>query len=79
MENKLVAIVVILMISTVTPPLIVVDGQNCGSQCGGLVCPWKFYCCSKLGYCGSTADYCLLENGCQSGDCYNITTYAAKP
>ncbi|CAN1132374.1 HEV1 [Linum perenne] len=79
MENKLVAnaiIIVLLMISTTTtPPSIVADGHGpiCGSQCGGKLCPLDNVCCSKLGYCGWTDDYCLSDNGCQSGACRNTT------
>ncbi|GAV78567.1 Glyco_hydro_19 domain-containing protein/Chitin_bind_1 domain-containing protein [Cephalotus follicularis] len=37
--------------------------EQCGSQAAGAVCPGGL-CCSKFGYCGSSADYCT--NGCQS-------------
>ncbi|XP_051201182.1 chitinase 2-like [Lolium perenne] len=37
--------------------------QTCGSQAGGATCP-NCLCCSRFGYCGSTADYCGA--GCQS-------------
>ncbi|XP_020698437.1 chitinase 4 isoform X2 [Dendrobium catenatum] len=35
--------------------------QNCGCAQG--------LCCSKYGYCGTSASYC--GDGCQSGPCYN--------
>ncbi|CAN6249199.1 unnamed protein product [Urochloa humidicola] len=34
--------------------------QNCGCQAN--------FCCSKFGYCGTTADYC--GDGCQAGPCW---------
>ncbi|XP_062177228.1 endochitinase-like [Alnus glutinosa] len=39
------------------------SAEQCGSQAGGAACP-NGLCCSKYGWCGSTADYC--ETGCQS-------------
>lgn len=39
------------------------QGEQCGSQAGGKVCPGGL-CCSKFGFCGSTAAYCT--GGCQS-------------
>ncbi|KAK7409740.1 hypothetical protein VNO78_00019 [Psophocarpus tetragonolobus] len=38
-------------------------GEQCGRQAGGGVCPGGL-CCSKFGWCGSTAEYC--GEGCQS-------------
>jgi len=38
-------------------------GQNCGCGSG--------LCCSKWGYCGTTADYC--GDGCREGPCYTPT------
>ncbi|MGI4297455.1 hypothetical protein ACR2WD_27395 [Klebsiella pneumoniae] len=38
---------------------------QCGRQAGGRKCKNKL-CCSKWGYCGTTPDFCLPSNGCQS-------------
>jgi len=38
-------------------------GGGCGAWAGNTKCR-KNYCCSKYGYCGTTAEYCT--NGCQS-------------
>ncbi|GMJ12666.1 PATHOGENESIS-RELATED 3, basic chitinase [Hibiscus trionum] len=40
------------------------SAAQCGEQNQGLPCPGGL-CCSKWGFCGTTADYCLPENGCQ--------------
>ncbi|KAL6873957.1 hypothetical protein ACP4OV_014039 [Aristida adscensionis] len=37
--------------------------EQCGAQAGGAACP-NCLCCSRFGWCGSTADYCGA--GCQS-------------
>nr|ACL81177.1 chitinase [Chimonanthus praecox] len=37
--------------------------EDCGSQAGGALCPGGL-CCSKFGFCDTTADYC--GTGCQS-------------
>lgn len=45
------------------------DGR-CGASFGGATCdPSGAYggCCSQYGYCGTTPQHCLVENGCQSG------------
>ena len=45
-----------------------VDGaaqQQCGRQAGGRKCKNKL-CCSQWGYCGTTDQFCLPSNGCQS-------------
>ncbi|XAR49218.1 hypothetical protein NMG60_11032336 [Bertholletia excelsa] len=39
--------------------------QQCGRQAGGQTCPNNL-CCSQYGYCGTTDDYCLPSNNCQS-------------
>lgn len=39
--------------------------QQCGRQAGGKLCPGN-QCCSQWGYCGTTDDYCLSSNNCQS-------------
>lgn len=39
------------------------DGELCGTQNGGALCPGGL-CCSEYGYCGSTIEYC--GDGCQS-------------
>ncbi|KAK6915411.1 Chitin-binding, type 1 [Dillenia turbinata] len=39
--------------------------QQCGKQAGGQTCANNL-CCSQYGYCGSTDDYCLPSNNCQS-------------
>ncbi|KAF7130018.1 hypothetical protein RHSIM_Rhsim10G0202800 [Rhododendron simsii] len=39
------------------------QNEQCGSQAGGKVCPGGL-CCSKYGFCGTTAAYCT--GGCQS-------------
>ncbi|KAK9292753.1 hypothetical protein L1049_020733 [Liquidambar formosana] len=39
--------------------------QQCGRQAGGRTCPGNI-CCSQWGYCGTTDDYCLPSNNCQS-------------
>ncbi|XVE93968.1 hypothetical protein REPUB_Repub01dG0240000 [Reevesia pubescens] len=41
------------------------SAEQCGSQAGDALCPGGL-CCSKFGWCGTTDDYCLVENGCQS-------------
>lgn len=46
------------------------NGEQCGSQAGGALCPNNL-CCSEYGWCGSTADYC--GSGCQSGPCWDTT------
>ncbi|KAL6660533.1 hypothetical protein ACP70R_001568 [Stipagrostis hirtigluma subsp. patula] len=37
--------------------------EQCGSQAGGATCP-NCLCCSRFGWCGSTAEFC--GTGCQS-------------
>ncbi|GFZ09437.1 basic chitinase [Actinidia rufa] len=39
------------------------QGEQCGSQAGGKLCPGGL-CCSRFGFCGTTSDYC--GTGCQS-------------
>ncbi|XP_047314881.1 endochitinase-like [Impatiens glandulifera] len=39
------------------------EGEQCGSQAGGKVCPGGL-CCSQFGFCGTTQDYC--GKNCQS-------------
>jgi hypothetical protein len=39
--------------------------QQCGRQAGGKTCTNNL-CCSQHGYCGTTDDYCLPSNNCQS-------------
>ncbi|KAK6911385.1 Chitin-binding, type 1 [Dillenia turbinata] len=39
--------------------------QQCGRQAGGRTCAGNL-CCSQYGYCGSTDEYCLPSNNCQS-------------
>lgn len=40
----------------------------CGKQHGGATCGVdRGPCCSQYGFCGATAEYCLVSNGCQSG------------
>ncbi|GFY92151.1 pathogenesis-related 4 [Actinidia rufa] len=39
--------------------------QQCGRQAGGRLCDNNL-CCSQWGYCGSTNEYCLPSNNCQS-------------
>jgi len=54
--------------SSSLPP--VSTDNTCGVQNGGTVCGFENPsgpCCSQYGWCGSTPDYCLPENGCQSG------------
>ncbi|KAL6873550.1 hypothetical protein ACP4OV_013632 [Aristida adscensionis] len=46
-------------------------GEQCGPQAGGAACP-DCLCCSRFGWCGSTADYCgpgchSQCNGCGGG------------
>lgn len=42
-----------------------------GGSSKGYTCPSSLPCCSVYGWCGSTSDYCLTSNGCQSqfGNC----------
>lgn len=40
--------------------------ERCGAVVGGKICHGT-YCCSSSGYCGSGANYCEKDNGCQSG------------
>lgn len=37
-----------------------------GGGAHGYTCPSTLPCCSANGFCGSTDDYCLSINGCQS-------------
>lgn len=48
-----------------------VNGTNGGGGPNGYTCPSTLPCCSKNGFCGTTDDYCLSSNGCQSqfGNC----------
>lgn len=39
--------------------------QQCGRQGGGKTCAGGV-CCSQWGYCGTTDEYCLPSNNCQS-------------
>ncbi|GMI65218.1 HEVEIN-LIKE, pathogenesis-related 4 [Hibiscus trionum] len=39
--------------------------EQCGRQAGGALCPNNL-CCSQFGWCGSSDEYCLPENNCQS-------------
>ncbi|KAI3928916.1 hypothetical protein MKW92_028443 [Papaver armeniacum] len=59
---KLISVIGIL-VSFLTQSIV---AQNCGCAAG--------LCCSKYGYCGTTAAYC--GKGCQSGPC---TTTPASP
>ncbi|KAL3381670.1 hypothetical protein AABB24_001670 [Solanum stoloniferum] len=43
----------------------VANAQQCGSQRGGALCDNNL-CCSQLGWCGSTPEYCSPSQGCQS-------------
>ncbi|XP_059648665.1 pathogenesis-related protein PR-4-like [Cornus florida] len=43
----------------------VATAQQCGQQAGGATCANNL-CCSQYGYCGTTDDYCLPSNNCQS-------------
>ncbi|CAM8901996.1 unnamed protein product [Rhodiola kirilowii] len=43
----------------------VTSAQICGKQAGGKTCAGNI-CCSQWGYCGTTDDYCLPSNNCQS-------------
>ncbi|ORX65153.1 hypothetical protein BCR32DRAFT_272825 [Anaeromyces robustus] len=61
------------------------DYGKCGGDYG--ICP-DGGCCSKYGYCGSTDEYCEIENECQPsyGRCYEYkdgkkieTGYIAEP
>lgn len=38
-----------------------------GGSAAGYSCPTDLPCCSVNGWCGSTNDYCLATNGCQTG------------
>ncbi|CAN0903366.1 hypothetical protein LINGRAHAP2_LOCUS22512 [Linum grandiflorum] len=65
-------IILLLTISMATPQSVVADYPSCGKQGDGGECPLdqkKYGCCSKLGYCGGTEEYCSYDRGCQSGDC----------
>ncbi|KAL5727062.1 hypothetical protein ACHQM5_000294 [Ranunculus cassubicifolius] len=42
-----------------------VTAQTCGRQAAGAKCA-NSACCSQWGWCGTTDDYCLLSNSCQS-------------
>jgi hypothetical protein len=56
------------------------DGR-CGQDFDGATCdPNGPYggCCSRYGYCGDTAQHCLVANGCQSGCKPNPTTTSAQ-
>ncbi|KAA8544910.1 hypothetical protein F0562_019695 [Nyssa sinensis] len=41
------------------------NAQQCGRQAGGQLCQNNL-CCSQWGYCGSTDEFCLPSNNCQS-------------
>ncbi|XP_077248059.1 pathogenesis-related protein PR-4-like [Tasmannia lanceolata] len=41
------------------------EAQQCGRQAGDQTCAGNL-CCSQYGYCGTTDDYCLPSNNCQS-------------
>ncbi|KAL3381668.1 hypothetical protein AABB24_001668 [Solanum stoloniferum] len=43
----------------------VANAQQCGRQRGGALCGNNL-CCSQLGWCGSTPEYCSPSQGCQS-------------
>eukprot|EP00833_Pecoramyces_ruminatium_P012274 jgi/Orpsp1_1/1186306/evm.model.d7180000049592.1 len=55
----------LILLSSLTHVLV---AKRCGLFFGK--CP-KGQCCSKHGYCGTTASYCSVSNGCKSlfGDC----------
>ncbi|CAO2842121.1 unnamed protein product [Amaranthus hypochondriacus] len=55
---------ILLVLGCVASTFVGAAAQNCGCATG--------LCCSKWGYCGTTADYC--GDGCQSGPCYSSTT-----
>lgn len=56
-----VALTIITLAATATGAA----AQQCGQQGGGRLCP-NNQCCSQWGYCGTTDDYCLPSNNCQS-------------
>ncbi|KAK8563112.1 hypothetical protein V6N12_011168 [Hibiscus sabdariffa] len=56
---------VLLLSSLLLSYVLVGTAEQCGSQAGDALCPGGF-CCSKYGWCGTTGDYCLVENGCQN-------------
>ncbi|KAI1005692.1 hypothetical protein K3495_g2532 [Podosphaera aphanis] len=43
------------------------EGMRCGKDFGNTTCGNNRACCSNLGYCRSSTDHCLVQNGCQSG------------
>lgn len=45
--------------------IVVVASQSCGPQNNGALCPTG-QCCSQYGYCGTTSDFCLTSQRCQS-------------
>ncbi|KAJ7281654.1 hypothetical protein C8J57DRAFT_80209 [Mycena rebaudengoi] len=49
--------------------IVVVASQSCGPQNNGALCPTG-QCCSQYGYCGTTSDFCLTSQRCQS-QCIN--------
>nr|QBZ68892.1 chitinase 1 [Lilium longiflorum] len=57
------AIMVLVLLISVSAILFHCLAQQCGTQRGGAVCPGGL-CCSQFGYCGSTIAYC--GDGCQS-------------
>ncbi|KAG8693166.1 Endochitinase 1 [Ceratobasidium sp. 395] len=44
---------------------VLAQGGMCGSQAKGALCPDK-QCCGQYGYCGTTKEYCLTSQRCQS-------------
>ncbi|GJC86878.1 putative peptidoglycan-N-acetylglucosamine deacetylase ARB_03699 [Colletotrichum liriopes] len=62
-------------IGAASPSLLLRDvspDNTCGTTGNGgnpsaYTCPTELPCCSINGWCGSTDDYCLTSNGCQTG------------
>ncbi|XVF42194.1 hypothetical protein PTKIN_Ptkin01aG0340400 [Pterospermum kingtungense] len=61
MDKVKVSMLFVLLVSLVGATV----GEQCGRQAGGVTCPNNL-CCSQFGWCGSTDEYCLPENNCQS-------------
>lgn len=56
-------VVLLYVVSVTLPQWFTASAQQCGSQAGGAKCAGGL-CCSKYGYCGTSAAYC--GDGCQS-------------
>lgn len=52
-----------------------------GGSTNGYTCPSDLECCSIHGWCGSTSDYCSINNGCQTayGTCNDTATAPTIP